>query len=254
MSQLFDELVAIFARLRHPQEGCPWDLKQTPETLREYIIEEAHELTEAISDGDIRKQKEELGDLFLQVLFLSRLMEERKNFDISDVMETLKEKLIRRHPHIFQEKMTLTDDEVKRNWEKIKKQEKNKKSIISDYPDSMPALSVSKRISEQAASVGFDWPDAKQIHEKIQEELDEILKARTDQEKCEECGDLLFAAVNLCRHLRVHPELALKAANRKFTERFRFMEAKVKEAQQEIGSHSLEELEALWQQSKKRIR
>ncbi len=250
MSQLFDDLVQIFARLRNPEDGCPWDLKQTPDTLREYIIEEAHELTEAISDGDVRKQKEELGDLFLQVLFLSRIMEEKNHFDINDVMKTLKEKLIRRHPHIFQQKMKLTDDQVKNNWEKIKKKEKSKESIISDYPDTMPALSVSKRISEQAASVGFDWPDSSQIHGKINEELNEILKAKTIEEKNEECGDLLFAVVNLCRHLRVHPELALKAANRKFTERFRYLENKISDLKQDITSQTLPELEALWQESK----
>ncbi len=251
MSTLFEELIHIFSRLRDPVNGCPWDLKQTPDSLREYIIEEAHELTEAIAEGDSEKQKEELGDLLLQVLFLSRIMEERKQFDIQDVMLTLKNKLIRRHPHIFAEKVQLTDEQVKNNWEKIKKSEKSKDSIISDYPDTMPALSVSKRISEQAASVGFDWPDSEQLLAKISEEIAELKNARTEPEIQEECGDLLFTVANLCRHHKIHPEMALKAANRKFIERFRFIEKKIKESDRDFSGHSAEELDALWRQAKR---
>ncbi len=252
MSLLFDELIHLFARLRDPKTGCPWDLKQTPDSLREYIIEEAHELTEAIASGDAVSQKEELGDLLLQILFLSRIMEEQKQFSINDVMTTLKEKLIRRHPHIFLEKANLTDDEVKINWEKIKKREKSKESIISDYPDTMPALSVCKRISEQAASVGFDWVDSAQLREKIDEELIELENARNQEEKIEECGDLLFSVANLCRHHNVHPELALKAANRKFTDRFRFIEKKGYETKKEMSTYSCEEFDTLWEESKQK--
>lgn len=251
MSMLFDELIQIFARLRDPDEGCPWDIKQTADTLREYIIEEAHELTEAITDKNPDKQKEELGDLLLQVLFLSRIMEEQNVFDINDVMATLKEKLIRRHPHIFAEKVKLTDRDVKMNWEKIKKREKSNASILSDYPDTMPALSVSKRISEQAASVGFDWQDVKQIEHKIDEEIHELNRASDPDEKMEECGDLLFAAANLCRRHNIHPELALKAANRKFTSRFRIVEQKVRDSQKDFSAHSLSELDSFWEEAKK---
>jgi len=250
MSELFDELRMIFVKLRDPKNGCPWDIKQTPSSLQEYIIEEAHELTEAIADGCPDKQKEEMGDLLLQIFFLSQIMDEQKLFNIDDVMSTLKEKLIRRHPHIFEERTQLTDDEVKRNWENIKKKEKSKQSIISDYPDSMPALAVCKRISEQVASVGFDWKDANQIRKKIDEELLELENALTTEEQTEECGDLLFAIANLCRHYKVHPELALKAANRKFIKRFRYMEQKVNKTDKGFTFHSLEELDTLWEESK----
>lgn len=251
MSHVFDELKTIFARLRHPDDGCPWDLKQTPDTLREYILEEAHELTEAITDGDSNRQKEELGDVLLQVFFLSRIMEEQKAFSIEDVMVTLKEKLIRRHPHIFGEKADLTDEDVKKNWEKIKQQEKTKDSILSQYPDSMPSLSICKRISEQAASVGFDWQNEAQIREKVNEELMELSKAQTQEEKFEECGDLLFAVANLCRHHHVHPELALKAANQKFTLRFRHMEHLIKtEKPDGFSDLTADEYDALWLKSK----
>lgn len=252
MSHVFDELKIIFAQLRHPQDGCAWDLKQTPETLREYILEEAHELVEAITVGTPSEQKEELGDVLLQVLFLSQIMEEKKIFSIDDVMVTLKEKLIRRHPHIFAEKANLTDADVKKNWEKIKKQEKTKDSILSQYPDTMPSLSTCKRISEQAASVGFDWKNEIQIRDKVNEEMRELAEARNQEEKFEECGDLLFAVANLCRHHQVHPELALKSANLKFTKRFQNMEQMIKnEGSDGFTNMTAESYETLWQKTKK---
>jgi tetrapyrrole methylase family protein/MazG family protein len=253
MSTNFDELKLLFATLRDPEGGCPWDLKQTPESLREYILEEAHELVEAITDGDPLKQKEELGDVLLQVLFLSRIMEERRQFCVEDVMVTLKEKLIRRHPHIFAEKSQLTDEDVKKNWEKIKKEEKTKESILSQYPDTMPALSVCKRISEQAASVGFDWVNEAQIRAKVDEELLELARAETQEEKFEECGDLLFAVANLCRHNHVHPEMALKSAIQKFASRFRHMETEIKNGKADsFADMTAADMDHLWLESKKK--
>jgi MazG family protein len=249
----FNRLIAIMKKLRHPLRGCPWDLEQTPQSLKEYILEEAHELMAAIDRGQDEEIKEELGDLLLQIVFLARLAEEKNKFSIRDVIATICEKLIRRHPHIFSSLKVNGADDVKANWEKIKIREKNKQSIISDYPRSMPALLLANRIASQASGVGFDWNDAGKAFAKVTEEMAELqeeIRAKRFHEAASEIGDLLFAVANVARLLKINPEFALAQTNQKFTRRFRFMEKELKKQGNEIGSLSVDELDALWNQAK----
>lgn len=249
----FSKLVRIMKKLRHPRRGCPWDLAQSPQTLKEYILEEAHELLEAIDRGHDEEIKEELGDLLLQIIFLSRLAEEKKKFTIRDVIATISEKLVRRHPHIFSHVRVNGADEVKANWEKIKIAEKNKESVISDYPPSMPSLLLANRIASQASGVGFDWNDAEKAFDKIDEETEELraeIRSGLMDEVENEIGDLLFAVANVARLLKINPEFALARTNKKFTSRFRFIEAELKKRGQDIRHTTLAELDSLWNQAK----
>jgi MazG family protein len=249
----FSRLVRIMKKLRHRSRGCPWDLKQTPASLKEYVLEEAHELIEAIDSGEAAAVREELGDLLLQIVFLARMAEEEGRFTMGEVCDVISEKLVRRHPHIFASARVADADEVKANWEKIKIAEKNKQSVISDYPSSMPALLLANRIASQAAGVGFDWDDAGKALEKVSEEIaelrDEIAQGRRHEAEGE-VGDLLFAVANVARLLKVNPEFALARTNREFTRRFRFIEAELKKQGKEIAGATLEEMEKLWQRAK----
>ena len=248
-----DKLIKIMKQLRNPINGCPWDRKQTEFSLREYILEESHELVEAIEMGSVQKQKEELGDVLLQIIFLSQIHRERNNFTVKDVIKTVTEKLIHRHPHIFGNVKVSTAEEVRQNWEKIKKKQKDNGSILSDYPDQMPALSHAKRISEQASSVGFDWNDPIPALEKVEEEVEELkkeIKELNQQRIEEELGDILFAVANVARLAHVNPEFALKNTNKRFVKRFRYIEEQMKAQGKDIASASLEEMEALWQEAK----
>lgn len=250
----FSELVRIMKKLRHPKRGCPWDLAQTPQTLKEYILEEAHELIEAIDRGQGQEIKEELGDLLLQIVFLSQMAEEKGQFSIRDVITGLSEKLIRRHPHIFAKTKVTGADEVKANWEQIKIAEKNKQSVISDYPPAMPSLLLANRIASQASGVGFDWNDAGKAFAKVDEEMDELraeIAAGKPHEVEDEIGDLLFAVANVARLLKINPEFALARTNKKFTSRFRFIETELKKRGRDIRATTLAELDALWDQAKK---
>lgn len=249
----FANLVRIMKKLRHPRRGCPWDLKQTPAALKEYILEEAHELIEAIDGGDAAAVKEELGDLLLQIVFLARIAEENGEFSIRDVAAGIGEKLVRRHPHIFGDVRVADADEVKANWEQIKIAEKNKQSVISDYPSSMPALLLANRIASQAAGVGFDWDDAAKALDKVSEEVAELgaeIAGDRRREAEGEIGDLLFAVANVARLLKINPEFALARANAKFTRRFRFIEKELRTQGKEIAQASLAEMEELWQRAK----
>jgi MazG family protein len=269
----FNRLIRIMKKLRNPEKGCPWDLEQTEKTLKEYIIEEAYELIEAIDAGSARNQLEELGDLLLQIVFISQINQEKRNFSIKDVINHINHKLISRHPHIFSRVTVKTAEEVKTNWEKIKKEEKNSSSIISDYPEKMPALMIAKRIAEKAASIGFDWQDTSPSEPaslkalaKAEEEIGELKRAivadagiehpgrKTIQKNkdkiSEEIGDVLFAVTNIARHLDINPEFALKKTNEKFKKRFRFIEVQLKKKGKDIHESDLEEMEALWQESK----
>lgn len=249
----FDRLVHIMAKLRHPQTGCPWDLAQTPETLKEYVVEESYELLETIDEQDPQKMREELGDLLLQIVFLARIAEEQGAFSIREVADTICDKLVLRHPHIFGDKTVKDADEVKSNWEAIKMKEKRKTSILSDYPDAMPALLTAKRLASQASTVGFDWNDAMTAFEKIDEETAELRREIQADDKAraeEEIGDLLFAVANVARLLGVNPEFALQKTNKKFTRRFRYIEAELRAQGRDIRETSLEEMERLWQQAK----
>jgi MazG family protein len=250
----FSRLVGIMKKLRRARGGCPWDLKQTPASLKEYILEEAHELIEAIDGDAAAAVKEELGDLLLQIVFLAQIAAEEKKFTIIDVIDGIAAKLVRRHPHIFGSVRVSDAAEVKANWEKIKIAEKNKQSVISDYPASMPSLLLANRIASQASGVGFDWDDAGKALEKVNEEAAELraeIAGGRLHEAEDEIGDLLFAVANVARLLKINPEFALARANRKFTRRFRFIEAELRRQGKDISRASLAQMEELWQKAKK---
>lgn len=251
----FKQLLKIMEILRDPLNGCPWDKVQTKESLKEYVLEEAYELIEALDNKDIAHVNEELGDLLLQIVFISQIMKESGESSISEVINTLNQKLIRRHPHIFSDKKANTPEEVKNNWESIKKREKRSNSILSDYPEAMPALASAKRYGDQASSVGFDWGDSGPALKKVEEEIDElkIEISRGDQKKIyEELGDLLFAVANVARITKVNPELALRDANKKFKKRFRSLEQKLKDLDIPIKSASLDQMNQIWDFIKKK--
>jgi len=264
----FNLLIRLMKRLRNPMNGCPWDRSQTPESLAKHIIEEANELAAAIESGSVVSQLDELGDLLLQVIFLSQIHQEKGHFSIRDVIQRLRRKLIRRHPHIFGSLRAETAAEVKQLWERVKSTEKGRDSVISSYPHSMPALSVAARIGEQAAAVGFDWcrlpdlqngPNAERraaglALEKVSEETRELecaIKHKDQSRVVEELGDLLFSTVNVARLLGVNAESALQRANSKFTRRFRIMESRLRQQGKIPARMSLEEWETLWRDCKR---
>lgn len=250
---MFEELVEIMEKLRN---SCPWDKKQTLETLRTYIIEEAYELVDAITKGAPSGISEECGDLLLQIVFVSTIAKESHKFTIDDVIKGINEKLVRRHPHVFGSEVANDSDEVLRNWEQIKlkeKQEKgeDKKEILSGVPAGLPALIKAFRIQEKAAHVGFDWEkgNLEPLFAKINEEIEEVREAKAAGEFSEieeEFGDLLFATVNLGRHLGVNPDVALGRANSKFMSRFAQVEKMVEKSGRNWSSFTLEELDNFW--------
>jgi MazG family protein len=260
-----ENLIPAFARLvqivHELREKCPWDREQTKESLRTLTIEETYELSDAILQDDWQELKTEAGDILLHVLFYSRLGEEQGHFSTEDMVNTLIDKLIRRHPHIYGNVQADSAEQVTINWEQIKMEEKKnqkKKSVLSGVPQSMPALIKAQRMQEKVASVGFDWSEAEQVWLKVQEELEEfkveadLHKANGDnQEKLEkEFGDLLFSLVNFARFIKVNPEDALEKTNRKFRNRFEYLESKVAEAGGNLKEMSLVEMDLLWEESK----
>lgn len=257
-SALFMQLVDIMAKLRGP-EGCPWDKEQTSDTIKGHLIEEAYEVVEAINNKDYKELKEELGDLLLQVVFHSQLAKETGQFDISDVIKGINEKLIRRHPHIFAGQRVEDTKEVLKRWEEIKKQEKEisgkekEASYLDGVPIGLPALSYSQRLQTKAARVGFDWPQAIDILEKIDEEITEFKEAISEKEYTEvekEFGDVLFTLVNLARKLKIDSESALIRVANDFSNRFNKMEKLAREEGRDFTKLTLEEKELLWQQAK----
>jgi MazG family protein len=262
----FEKLVAIQKRLRDP-DGCPWDREQTHHTLRTYLIEETYEVLDALDSGDDEKFAEELGDLLLQVTFHSQIAAEAGRFDVSDVIRTIHEKMIRRHPHVFGEKRAKDSAEVLRNWHKIKAQERQAKesadpsaameqrpkSALDGVPRAIPATLEGLQVTKKAARAGFDWDDANGIFDKMREETGEIQHALVtgDQSKIEEeLGDLMFAAVNLARFLHVDPEIALKNANAKFVRRFHKMERLAADGGRKFEDVPRAEKETLWLSAK----
>jgi len=255
----FEELVEIMKKLRAPG-GCPWDRKQTLEMLKEYVIEESYELIDAIDSRDVKNICEECGDLLLQIVFIAQIAAENDWFDVQEIIESLCDKLKRRHPHVFGDLKVRDSEEVRRNWDMIKLQERESKkeepSRLTGIPRSMPALLKAYAIQERAAKVGFDWEKGNldPIWAKIDEEIRELRKALDEGdagEVKEEIGDLLFAVVNLSRHIGVNPEEALQGANEKFSARFRFIEESVEGKGRSFDEYSLDELETLWQSAKK---
>ncbi|MBN2830316.1 MAG: nucleoside triphosphate pyrophosphohydrolase [Candidatus Cloacimonetes bacterium] len=252
----FDRLVEIIAQLRDPIEGCPWDLKQTPKSLVPNFIEELYEAIEAIEENDPDSLKEELGDLMLHILMQCRIAEENEEFTVRDSLEGISGKLIKRHPHIFSDAVETDANSVRMNWERMKQVEKKeeRQSILDGTPLSMPALIVSHRLQEKAASIGFDWGSIEPIYAKIEEETQEIKEAclTGDMEKIEgEVGDLLFSVVNLARKLNVDSETALRVTINKFIRRFKQVEKSYENNGKMMYDATLEELDEVWEQVKR---
>ncbi|WP_422861505.1 nucleoside triphosphate pyrophosphohydrolase [Flagellimonas sp. W118] len=247
----FDRLLSIMDELR---EKCPWDKKQTMESLRHLTIEETYELGDAILDNDLQEVKKELGDLLLHIVFYAKIGSETNSFDIADVANDICEKLINRHPHIYGDVKVENEEQVKQNWENIKLKE-GKKSVLQGVPNSLPALVKANRVQEKVSGVGFDWEQPEQVFEKVKEELAELQTeiALADHDKMEsEFGDVLFSMVNYARFLDVNPENALERTNKKFIKRFQYLEGKAKEAGKTLKEMSLAEMDVFWEEAKTR--
>jgi MazG family protein len=263
--QKFEKLVEIMARLRGPN-GCPWDKQQDFNSLKPMLVEEVYEVLEAIENADFDGLSEELGDLLLHVVFPAQLAKEAGTFDITTVIDKISDKLVRRHPHVFGTDSATTPEEVIKNWEAIKAQEKAEKlknrtpeqrSLLEGIPSKLPAIHEAHQISSRAARVGFDWPDVEGVFEKLQEEvreLKEVISSNGDEAKRDrledEIGDMFFVLVNIARYLKIDSESALKRANRKFKNRFRYMEGELARQGRSLEETSLKEMEALWQKAK----
>lgn len=246
-----EKLAEIMARLRTPVSGCPWDLEQDFSTIVPYTIEEAYEVADAIERDDMAALKDELGDLLLQVVFHSRMAQEAGLFDLQNVIDGISSKMIRRHPHVFADESAATPEAVVTNWEAIKAAERQDKaadaSALADIAHALPALLRAQKLQKRASRTGFDWDNVEDAIAKLEEEVQELREAASPDDKAEEAGDLLFAAVNVCRLAGVDAESALKAANGKFERRFRAMEVI---AGNEFEDLDLDAKEALWQQVK----
>jgi MazG family protein len=253
-------LLEIMAALRNPDGGCPWDLEQDFASIRHYTIEEAYEVADAIERGDFEGLREELGDLLLQPVFHAQMASEQGRFDFGDVVQSITEKLIRRHPHVFGEQAARDAGGAKARWDDVKEDERAKKaairggvaSALDDVPQVLPALARAEKLAKRAARVGFDWPDVPAVMAKVTEELAELEAAGTEEERHEEMGDLLFAVANLARHLKVDPEAALRDANAKFTRRFHYVEDRAREDGIAMGDAGLERLDGYWNEIRAR--
>lgn len=246
----FDRLLTIMDELR---EQCPWDKKQTMESLRHLTIEETYELGDAILDNDLEEVKKELGDVLLHIVFYSKIGSETNDFDIADVCNTICEKLISRHPHIYGDVKVANEEDVKRNWENLKLKE-GKKSVLEGVPKSLPAVVKASRIQEKVAGVGFDWEEPQQVFEKLQEELGELQHeiSENNPDKMEaEFGDVLFSMINYARFLNINPENALERTNKKFIKRFQYLEGKAKEINKSLKDMTLAEMDVYWNEAKK---
>nr|WP_314839518.1 nucleoside triphosphate pyrophosphohydrolase [uncultured Flavobacterium sp.] len=248
--QAFDRLLTIMDDLR---EKCPWDQKQTMQSLRHLTIEETYELGDAILDNDLNEVKKELGDLLLHIVFYAKIGSETSDFDIADVCHEIAEKLIHRHPHIYSDTIVKDEEEVKQNWEKLKLKE-GKKSVLEGVPKSLPALVKASRIQDKVKGVGFDWEETHQVWDKVQEELEELqVEVQTgDQDKIEaEFGDVLFSMINYARFLNVNPEDALERTNKKFIKRFQYLESKASELGKPLMDMTLAEMDIFWEEAKR---
>ncbi|MCF4965815.1 nucleoside triphosphate pyrophosphohydrolase [Nostoc sp. CMAA1605] len=255
------ELIDVVAKLRSPDGGCPWDLAQTPETLTPYVIEEAYEVVDAIKNGTKAEITEELGDLLLQVVLQAQIASESSQFSLQDVAQSIAQKLIRRHPHVFGDVSVQNAEEVRQNWEQIKAEEKGEASPdsqklstkLSRYNRTLPPLNAAMKISQKAADVGFEWENIDGVWAKFHEELQEFQQAlatETPERQQAELGDLLFAVIQLARWYNLDPSAALQGTNQRFVQRLQKMEAVVSRP---LSDYSLDELEALWQQAKAQI-
>ncbi|MFD1550938.1 nucleoside triphosphate pyrophosphohydrolase [Putridiphycobacter roseus] len=246
----FERLLIIMDELR---EKCPWDQKQTMQTLRHLTIEECYELTDAILDGDMDEIKGELGDIMLHLVFYSKIASEQRQFDVADVLNTVCEKLIHRHPHIYGDVKVADEEEVKANWERLKLKE-GKESILEGVPKSLPALVKATRIQDKVKGIGFEWDNKAQVWDKVEEEIAELKveEHAGDQDKMEaEFGDVLFSLINYARWIGVDPEMALARTNKKFINRFQWMEKSVKKDGLNLGEMDLKEMDVYWEAAKK---
>ncbi|GJM29606.1 MAG: nucleoside triphosphate pyrophosphohydrolase [Cyclobacteriaceae bacterium] len=238
------------------RENCPWDQKQTLRSLRHLTIEETYELSDAILEGDLNEIKKELGDIILHMVFYAKIASEKKAFHIGDVLNSVSDKLINRHPHIYGDTEVQNEEEVKQNWEKIKLKENGNRSVLGGVPKSLPALVKAMRIQEKARGVGFDWDTQDQVWEKVKEEMSEFLEASKNNQRQamqNEFGDLLFSLINYSRFVEINPEEALESTNKKFIKRFQFMENAIKKEGKQISNLSLEELDTYWEQAKRKV-
>lgn len=257
------ELLTIMARLRDPKTGCPWDVKQDFKSIVPHTIEEAYEVADCIERGDFSELKTELGDLLFQVIFYAQLGKEQGLFDFHDIVQGLNDKLIRRHPHIFAQQQNLTDEQIAQQWQAIKAQERIEKannappSLWQDIPANLPSLSKAKKIQRRVAGLGFDWPSYHGALDKVAEEVDEVKEALAvdpySAHSAEEVGDLLFATVNVARHIKRDPEQLLRAANDKFSVRFEKVQAYLTERGQSLDTATLEQMDAAWEAIKKPV-
>ena len=248
--QAFDRLLTIMDELR---EQCPWDQKQTMESLRPLTIEETYELGDAILDADLNAVKNELGDLLLHIVFYSKIGSETNDFDITDVINTICKKLIHRHPHVYGDVIIKNETEVKHNWENLKLKE-GKNSVLEGVPHSLPALVKASRIQEKVAGVGFDWKHTDQVWNKIEEEIKELKEEilNMNQNAIEdEFGDVLFSLINYARFLNVNPENALERTNKKFIKRFQYLEQQAKLKKRTLSDMSLSEMDVIWEEAKR---
>ncbi len=267
----FVQLVELMRRLRAP-DGCPWDRQQTYDTIKPYLLEETYEVVDAIGKRDFAELKSELGDLLLQVVFFSQMAAEDGHFTIDDVVERIHSKMVRRHPHVFGDARADTAADVLRRWHDLKTEEERqtaetqgreyqpRQSVLDGVASAVPSLLEAYQLASRAAFVGFDWPDANGVLEKMEEETQELRQAMAEPDESEraprledEVGDVLFVVVNLARKLGVEPESALRRANQKFRARFQWMEARLAERNQKPGEVSLDQMEELWQRSKREI-
>ncbi|MCP5161630.1 MAG: nucleoside triphosphate pyrophosphohydrolase [Hahellaceae bacterium] len=278
-----EDLLYLMARLRDPQDGCPWDLKQSYQTILPHTLEEVYEVADAIERSDINNLREELGDLLFQIVFYAQLGKEDGSFDFSGIIDGIVNKLVRRHPHVFPDGslqsrrlpgQEISEQDIKANWQKIKQAEKQAQrdeeasvveqskpdSILSSVPLAAPALARAEKLQKAASHHGFDWPDIEPVFEKIEEELAELkaeLSLNADNPALrqtrleEELGDVIFSCVNLARFLKVSPEMALRGANSRFQSRFSYIEAQLRTQQRSVAATSLDELDALWRQAKR---
>ena len=248
--EAFNRLLDIMDDLR---EKCPWDKKQTLESLRHLTIEETYELGDAILDNDMQEIKKELGDLLLHIVFYAKIGSETNDFDIGDVANSICDKLIERHPHIYGDVVVEDEEEVKRNWEKLKLKE-GRKSVLEGVPKSLPALVKASRIQDKVKGVGFDWEESHQVWDKVQEELNELQEEvrAGNQDKMEaEFGDVLFSMINYARFLKINPEDALERTNKKFMKRFMYLESKAGELGKNLSEMTLAEMDVFWEEAKR---
>lgn len=248
--QAFERLLDVMDDLR---AQCPWDKKQTMESLRHLTIEETYELGDAILNNDLNEVKKELGDVLLHIVFYAKIGSETQDFDIADVCNELCEKLIFRHPHIYGDVQVADEEEVKRNWEKLKLKE-GKKSVLEGVPKGLPALVKASRIQDKAKGVGFDWEEPQQVWEKVQEELQELqaeVQANNQDALEAEFGDVLFSLINYARFLKINPEDALERTNKKFISRFQYLEQKAEQLGKNLSDMSLAEMDVFWNEAKK---